>query len=71
MVRLLRREATWGVLLDADEFLVPRANPERRVRALLSAAPLSTCDAVAVPWLIFSRGNVTHEPIDNVRFTCR
>jgi hypothetical protein len=71
MIDVLRAEATWGAIVDSDEFLVPRATPERTIRALLSMHPMSACHAIAVPWLLFSRGNVTEEPIGNVRFTFR
>ena len=67
MIDVLRAEATWGAIVDADEFLVPRATPERTIRAHLSMHPMSACHA-PVPWLLFT-WNVTEEPIGNVSFT--
>ena len=32
---------------------------------------MAACHAIAVPWLIFSRGNMTSESVGNVRFMYR
>ena len=62
-------DAIGGVLCGSSE-LVEEVFRYREITGA-SMHPMSACHAIAVPWLLFSRGNVTEEPIGNVRFTFR
>jgi len=39
------------------------------VADILGARDYAGCDAVPAPWLLFSRGNMTMDPVGNVRYS--
>ena len=53
-------------MVDADELITSRAYPELTIKEILQRH-LADCDAVGVPWLIYSYGNFSHTPRNRVR----
>ena len=57
----IRNQSTYIALLDIDEFLISRLHPGATIKEILSG-PLSSCDAITAPWILFAFGDTKEEP---------
>lgn len=63
----VREESEWVMVVDVDELMVSRAQPQRTVRQLLQTQ-LSHCDVVSVPTIFYSWGHSEHTVPNAVRY---
>ena len=59
--RLVRSESEWFAVLDADEFIGARRNPEKTVVQVLREN-FSDCDCVKIPWVMMACGGRERDP---------
>lgn len=58
----------WVIKADADEYITSRSAPHLTIRQIIEEHyDKSDCDAIIVPWLLFSWGTQLHSPINSAR----
>ena len=57
----------WVIMVDGDEFITSRAEPNRTIKEILQA-DYKHCGIVSVPWIIYSWGHQVSTPNNTVRY---